>query len=134
MRKVFTLLVIVAFIASCGNKEEPFDVLDAQRHMQGIWDCTQGDMEEETYQITVAPYGLLHVAIKNLCKTGEESVLALLESETSLLIQTQKKETFSIDGTGAISEGYNRMVLTLSFIDINGAREVIVTCNKRAVQ
>ena len=132
MKKVFLVFAAIFVAVSCGDKKEPFDVLAAQRKMAGKWECTEED-GGKSYQITLAAEGVMNMTIKNLCDRGEqESVVVNLLSETSLLIPTQQKDGYSVEGNGSISEEYRKMVLDLNFNEGSGAKKIIVTCSKTA--
>ena len=134
MKKVFLFLVVVfVLVGSCKDTNDPFDVLAAQRHMTGTWECTEEE-GEKSYQITLSADGMMNVAIENLFDIKvSKSVVVNLLSEDKVLIPTQENEIYNVEGTGTISE-YKKMVLELNFNDGSGTKKITVTCNKIITQ
>lgn len=124
------LFLMWVVVASC-SREEPFDVIGAQRQLSGKWDCTEDT--GKSYQITIVPYGMVNIYIKNICNMGEDvAVNVNLLDENSLLIPSQHPEGYRIEGTGTISEGYKKMILELRFDDgTKSLTSIVVTCNKQ---
>ena len=124
------LLVASVSIVSCENGES-FDVLAAQRQLSGKWECIEDNGKE--YEITVLSDEIMNVHFKNLCDMGEnETVNVILLKENSLLIPSQDKVIYSIEGIGSISNKYKEMILELNFYDKTiGSEQVIVNCIKK---
>ena len=131
LKIIFIIIVCVAGF-SC-NREEPFDVLAAQQKLLGKWKCTDysGEVKGDEYQITVERNCIMNVHIRNLLNLGEnEFVIVQLLDEKNVFIPPQTKESYIIEGEGAISDEYKKMVFELDFNDGNASKHITVTCNK----
>ncbi len=131
------VFVIVVAMVAC-TTEEPFDVLEAQRQLSGKWQCQETSVVENGtkknpvgYQMTISANGVMSIDMSNFAGLNVIIKADLLD-ENNILIPTQTKDGFTIEGEGTISNKYKKMNLSYSYTDTGRRRtEVLAACDKK---